>query len=113
MPVMFGKLAGLCRLDPKLMAPRIGKAAKELLKAGYSPEDLDKFSAWWAAEDWRGKKGQAPTIEQVKANIQRVKEQPEQAEAIDQWSDYPADYAISTDDQFNGSLDPSRARGRR
>jgi hypothetical protein len=28
-------------------------------------DDLDRFSAAWYAEDWRGQKGQAPTPAQV------------------------------------------------
>ena len=62
---MFAALASLCVLDPKLKAGQIGKAAKQLLEAGYTVADLDKFKTWWYSQDWRGKNGQPPAISVV------------------------------------------------
>jgi hypothetical protein len=63
---MFGQIASLCCVDPKLKGGQIGKAAKELLKAGYTSDSLETFTTWWKA-DWRGK--HPPTIQQVLDNI--------------------------------------------
>jgi phage replication O-like protein O len=67
--IMFGKLAEICKIDMKLMGSQIGKTSKSLLGAGYTCEDLEKFRVYWYAVDFRGLKGQAPTLQQVIANI--------------------------------------------
>jgi hypothetical protein len=35
---------------------------------GYTTEDVTDFGTWWYLKDWRGKKGQAPTLEQIREN---------------------------------------------
>lgn len=62
---MFAALASLCVVDVKLKSGQLGKAAKQLREAGYTPADLDKFKAWWYSQDWRGKNGQPPAINVV------------------------------------------------
>jgi len=59
---MFDAVMTTCVLDPKLKASQIGKCARELLHADYTAEDVTKFGDWYAEFDWRGKKGQAPTL---------------------------------------------------
>lgn len=62
---MFAALAALCVVDMKLKSGQLGKAAKQLREAGYTPADLDKFKTWWYSQDWRGKNGQPPAINVV------------------------------------------------
>lgn len=38
------------------MAARIGRVASQLLEAGYTPEDVLNFEAYWQENDWRWKK---------------------------------------------------------
>jgi hypothetical protein len=70
---MFGKLAAVCQLDMKLMGTRIGKTAKILIAAGYGLENLETFLQWWNTTDFRGMKGQAPTLDQVITNINKAR----------------------------------------
>ena len=72
---MFGSIAHLCQVDPKLKAGQIGKAAKSLCAAGYKPCDLLMFAVWWKYNDFRGKKGDVPTIQQVLDKILQEKKE--------------------------------------
>lgn len=66
---MFTALAAMCVLDPKLKAGQLGKAAKQLLEAGYTVADLDKFKTWWYSQDFRGKQGQPPALNVISSLI--------------------------------------------
>lgn len=61
---MFTALATLCVLDPKVKDVRgqLNSVAKQLLDAGYTVADLEKYGAWWKSQDWRGQRGDAPTL---------------------------------------------------
>jgi hypothetical protein len=72
--IMFGALASLCKLDPKLKAGYIGKTAKNLIAAGYITQDLDIFIRWWKTKDFRGIKGEAPTLTNIVDNILKAKQ---------------------------------------
>ena len=67
----FVALAEVCRIDLSLATnnqkQQLGQSAKLLRdKAKVAPAEIARFGAWWYAEDWRGKKGQAPTPAQVR-----------------------------------------------
>lgn len=62
---MMVALADVCKRVLKDNTPMIGRYAKQLIKSGYTPEDITYFLNWWKRNDWRGKKGQAPTPAQV------------------------------------------------
>jgi hypothetical protein len=69
---MFGALATVCELDAKLHRSKLAAFGKRLLAADYTPEQvLSAYgpSSWWSHQDWRGKQGQTPTLEQVEATI--------------------------------------------
>lgn len=71
----FGVLAEVTGMDGKLNAKRLGKAASSLSKQSYSPEFIRAHygpGAWWYLSDWRGKKGELPTPEQIIETIGRV-----------------------------------------
>lgn len=70
---VFTALVTVCRVDPKLKAGHIGKTAKSLLKAGYTPEDVDRFGMWWSRNDFRGRRGEPPTLGQVIEKIMQAK----------------------------------------
>jgi len=71
--IMFGELARICGVDMRLKAGQIGKTTKTLLAANYTASDLTSFLSWWQSNDWRGKKGEAPTLAQVVDNIYKSK----------------------------------------
>jgi hypothetical protein len=62
---MFGAIADACQLDAKLKQGQIAKQSKALLEAGYTPAQVRAFPAWWTAKDWRGQKGNVPTLAQL------------------------------------------------
>ena len=72
---MFQALADVTKLDPaiKRNAGRIGTVSAELIKAEYLPAHITRAyqgdNCWWRRNDWRGKKGQPPTPEQIIATI--------------------------------------------
>ena len=71
---MLGVLSEVTKLDYKIKrnAGRLAKPSKELLDAGYLPEQVKTFYSlgnWWYANDWRGQRGQPPTPEQVLETI--------------------------------------------
>lgn len=67
-PVMqaLATICGRVLADNRQM---LGKYAKELMKLGYTPEDVSAFAVWWYAHDWRGKQRQAPIPAQVQEFI--------------------------------------------
>lgn len=71
---VFMALARVCVLDHRLNAPKIGRFAQRLRKAGYTGEDVDAFGRWWRQHDWRGRRGDPPTLEQLIELIARAKE---------------------------------------
>jgi phage replication O-like protein O len=71
--IMFGELAKVCGVDMRLKAGQIGKTVKSLLSAGYTVDDITNFSEWWKVNDWRGKRGELPTMPQVVDNIYKSK----------------------------------------
>ena len=71
---MLGVLSNVTKLDYKIKrnAGRLAKPSKELLVAGYLPEQVKTFYSpgdWWYTHDWRGQKGQPPTPEQILETI--------------------------------------------
>jgi len=70
---VFSALARICKVDPKLKGAMIGKIAKSLVGANYTADDVDKFEFWWRGNDFRGKQGDPPTLNQVVDLIMRSK----------------------------------------
>ena len=62
---MFGAIADTCQLDAKLKAGQIAKQSKALLEAGYTPAQVRAFPVWWQMHDWRGQRGNVPTLAQL------------------------------------------------
>ncbi len=91
---MFDALMQLTQLDPKLKASSLGKTARELLAAGYSAAQVNALAQWWTRNDWRGRKGQAPTLAQVVDNIGKVKVTPAAESDRDDYAADPATRAI-------------------
>lgn len=60
-------LADVCHLDFEANQGKIHKVASRLWKngKGYNPIDVRSFKKWWYANDWRGKKGDIPTLQNV------------------------------------------------
>lgn len=50
---MFGAICETCELNTRVNPGRIGKVAKTLLDAGYTPEQVRGFKAWWQSDAWR------------------------------------------------------------
>lgn len=52
---------------------RIVRAAADLRRAGYTPEDVRSLNAFWYANDWRGQRGSPPTPEQLAEGLARMR----------------------------------------
>jgi hypothetical protein len=68
---MVGAIGEVCRMDwhIKANASRIGKTAAELLKAGYTPENVTNFGKWWLTDKWRADNVPVPNLAQVTEKI--------------------------------------------
>lgn len=62
--VNLGILTGM-DIKLKTNKGRLLKSAKQLIEADYSAADILEFRTWWYKSDWRGKRGQAPTLAQI------------------------------------------------
>jgi len=94
---MFAALASLCVVDMKLKAGQLGKAAKQLLEAGYTVADLDKFKTWWYSQDFRGKQGQPPALNVISSLIlQALSWSPQPAHPQPVQAAKPKGYDLST-----------------
>jgi hypothetical protein len=71
---MIGALGDVLRWDMKISTnwSKPAKLAKGLVQAGYAPEDVMRIfgrGGVWYREDWRGKKGDAPTMKDISERI--------------------------------------------
>lgn len=65
---LIGAFASLLKLNLLIYrggAARLGKEIKLFSENGITGEDVNKFSEYWYSEDFRGQKGEPPTLEQV------------------------------------------------
>ncbi len=74
---MFGALCTLIGWDYKTLtkdqAGQVAQALGVLEQSNYTIENLRSFYLYWRNSDWRGKKGQYPTLSQVRSEIGKVK----------------------------------------
>lgn len=84
------RLADLCRLDFAANAGKLRKFASKLWRSGegYSLADLDTFEQWWYNQDWRGKRGETPRLNDVCEGIRSAVFEGEFKESIMRASRY-------------------------
>ena len=67
---MFSALASACQIDLTTITgtqrKQLNQSEKILRKANATPADMEPFVVWWYANDWRGKKDDAPRPAQVR-----------------------------------------------
>lgn len=66
---MANAIANATRLKLEDNYAVLNKASGLLLDLGYTPEKVADFAVWWKVNDWRGKRGQPPTVWQIKTMI--------------------------------------------
>ena len=69
-------LANICKLDYALAKSKVQATARKLWQKGqgYSIADLRQFEVYWLKEDWRGKKGDKPSLNEVLLTIRKAVE---------------------------------------
>lgn len=67
----YKALCEVCHVDGKVMRGQVVQAVKTLRSAGYSLAQVEGFADWWKVNDWRGQKGQPPTVQQLIAHIKQ------------------------------------------
>jgi len=87
---MFEALAQTCAWDIGLLTKdqrgalnQTGAKLRQLKGQRVTPADVLAFEGWWQANDWRGKKGESPRPDQVRAEwgrFRRWQDQQQQAE---------------------------------
>lgn len=70
---MFGAICETCELDPKLKQGMVAKTAQSLLAAGYTPEQVRGFKAWWLSDAWRAEHTPVPTVAKLTTHLQQFK----------------------------------------
>lgn len=70
---MMDALAAACQMDLNLSwhEKQIKTYAGALLRAGYTPSDVDNHGDWWREHDWRGKKGDIPRLRELADTLQQ------------------------------------------
>lgn len=71
--LFFDRLVELTHSDPALHGAQIGKTKKQLLAVKATSEQLDHFEVYWRCADWRGQKGQPPTLANILGEWGRAK----------------------------------------
>jgi hypothetical protein len=73
----FGAVCKCVGYDPKVITKeqtgQVAQTVGVLQDAGYSIDDLRSFWAWWHKNDWRGQKGQLPTLPQLRSEIGKIR----------------------------------------
>ncbi len=92
---MFAIVQAVTHIDAKIKrnGALIGKTVKQLLAAGYTPGEVDRYyraGGWWYNQDWRGKLNHPPTLVQIEATIGLAREQlgpelPQDTSMFDGW----------------------------
>jgi len=70
---MYGAVCETCELNPKLNPGKIAKIAKNLLSAGYTPEQVRAFKIWWINDAWRAEHTPVPTLAKLLELIEQSK----------------------------------------
>ncbi len=72
--LMVDALAKVCQRDWHIrgQATLLGKFATQLVRAGYTTDQVEQFGKWWYKNDWRGKKGDPPAPHNVTESIGRL-----------------------------------------
>jgi hypothetical protein len=75
-------LADVCQIDFEANQGKIRKIASRLWRngRGYTATDLKLFKTWWYKSDWRGVKGDLPTLQNVSELIRAAVETPTEPE---------------------------------
>ncbi|GEM_PF-5208591 len=74
MAEMIPALATTCGIDPALNERELRRTADLIVRGGYLVEDLVYWhNQWWLVEDWRGRKGELPTLRDVREHLGKVK----------------------------------------
>lgn len=67
---MFSALASVCQINLTTLTgtqrKQLNQSGLKLREAEAIPADMEPFATWWYANDWRGKKGDAPRPAQVR-----------------------------------------------
>lgn len=73
----FGAVCACVGWDSKTITAdqkgQVAQTAGVLQGAGYSIDDLRSFWRYWRDEDWRGQKGQLPTLPQLRSEIGKIR----------------------------------------
>lgn len=72
---MEAALIAVCHLDAQIesVAQKVSRTAKNLVLAGYTAQEiLGAFMTWWRTKDWRGRKGDIPTLHEVELTIRQA-----------------------------------------
>lgn len=77
---MVEALVEVTHIDPQIQTNygHLCREVKDLWLAGYTAADLHSLfgkGGVWYDQDWRGRRGQPPTIKQVRENIKRLQDQ--------------------------------------
>jgi hypothetical protein len=69
---MMEAIETACQMNLKLswQKKQINTYARELIGAGFTPDDVDNHAHWWRANDWRGKKGDVPRLRELADTLQ-------------------------------------------
>ena len=78
---LFTALAKTCKADPKTARASLGKVAKVLLKAGYTPEDVQAFDKWWWGN--KGMRQRPPKVWDVQAQIGVIRAKKEEEKPME------------------------------
>ena len=70
-------LCEVCKLDVRLSKGKAGQFAKRFREAGYSLDEVRDYygtDGWWYKHDFRGQKGQPPTLAVIHETIRQARE---------------------------------------
>lgn len=86
---LFDEILDICEYSNSCITPyvaeKVRKAAEALAKARASPEDVLLFPSYWAAKDWRGKKGDAIEPRNIVEEWERFTSWQRKQQAVEQW----------------------------
>lgn len=67
---MFSALTKVCKVDLRLISDesrgKFNQAEKIFRNQGCTPEQVYEFEQWWLENDWRGQRGQPPTLSNIR-----------------------------------------------
>ncbi len=87
--LLWEKIAEVTGINVELYGRgKFAAQIKPFRELGVTPDDVDRFYSWWTTQDWRGKRGDLPTIAEMRSAWNKAfKPKPQPRKGVPEYPD--------------------------